>query len=225
MTKLGKILVVFTAAVSVAFLAFVGVTAIGGPNWEARAKEIEGYGFNKNVSETGTTYTVTKNVTTEDKRTLVTAPSLPAAVVAAQKDRLTVQGERLQDLDGQIEEARGTLETERKAQTQDEAGVPRRIAALRAQIEQLDTDILELTKRGTQQAEAAGADRATAEARQHDVARLAAELAQVRTDRYQILEQQRQLEDLLVRLEGSIDRAERRRRQLATRTDEYDPAP
>ena len=217
MTKLGKILVVFTAIMSLAFAAFIAVTTLGGPNWRARAGELDRYGFAEQPGET-VTWAVTRRVAADADRNVTTsAASLPAAIVAAQNDLLSTQTEEIGRLDAQIEAVRRDLEAERQASVLDAQGVMRRLAELRAVVDRLDAEIVEVTRQAADQADKARQIVAEVEARRGDVARLAAELEQVRTDRYRVEEQSRQLDDLLVRLDGLIDRAGRRNRQLQAR--------
>jgi chromosome segregation ATPase len=58
------------------------------------------------------------------------------------------------------------------------------------------------------------------EARREDVFRLGAQLEEIRGDRFRIRQVQQQLLDLIQQLDGSIERAERRRDQLT-----YSPPP
>ena len=219
MTRLGKIFVVFTAVMSLVFLAFIGVTTLGGPNWQLRADELRDYGFTKNVTETGVTWSVTRRVAADDKKALKTTDSLPAAIVAAQQDRLAVQTERLREVDEQIAAIKQVSEAESAARVRDEPGIARRVEDLRREITRLDAEVVALTKEGTRQADAVIQTRDVVEARRQDIARLSAELALVRTDEYQIEEQTRRLQILLVRLEGLIERATRRQQQLEARED------
>ncbi|MDQ3330886.1 MAG: hypothetical protein M3552_09560, partial [Planctomycetota bacterium] len=117
-----------------------------------------------------------------------------------------------------------TIDNEKPAAVTDAAGIQTRLDALAVVLEQLDAQIVDLTRQGTQQAQQAEAIRAEAEARRTDIARLQAELAQVRTDRYRVDEQIKQLEQRLIRLGGQIDRAARRNEQLQDRDSDYDPA-
>lgn len=218
MTKFGKALVVFVAVMSVAFLAFIGVTALAGPNWEGKAAAVDGYAIDRVPGDTPQ-WKVTDRVTGAD---LGTKPNLPAAILAAQNDRTQAQQSELQALDQQITVTQQLSEAEKPASVIDDAGIQARLAALLEVIEQLDAQIIAVTREGTQQAQQAEAIRAEAEARRTDVARLQAELGQVRTDRYRIDEQIKQLEQRLIRLGGQIGRAERRNQQLQNSND-YDP--
>ncbi len=213
MTKIGKVLVVFTAVMSLAFVAFVAVTTLAGPNWRATASELDDYAIADVPGET-VKWSVTRKVATDERKTVTTADSLPAAIVAAQNDRTTVQTEEIAGLDQQIAATRQTLDAEKQASAADAEGVKRRVAALQKSVADLDAEILRLTQEGTRQAGLAQQKRDEATLRRADVARLAAELAQVRTDRFRIDEQISALENLLVRLDGLIDRANRRHEQL-----------
>lgn len=220
MTKLGKALVVFVTVMSLAFLAFIGVTALAGPNWQLKANELEGYAFERTGGE-NPVWKVTNRVTGAD---LGSKPTLPAAIRDAQNDLAQRQQEQLATLDQDIAGLQEVLEAEKVALAADEAGIQLRLDELNQALAQLDANIVELTRTGTQEAQKAAALRAEADARRQDVARLQTEIAQVRTDHYQITEQIKQLEQRMIRMGGQIDRAVRRQTQLQDRTSEYDPA-
>jgi chromosome segregation ATPase len=210
MTKFGKALVVFVAVMSVAFLAFVGVTALAGPNWQGKAAELDGYAIDA-VPGDVVQWKVTERITGKE---LGTKPTLPAALKAAQDDKAQGQQQRITALTEEITRVQAIITAETPAAAVDQAGIQARVDALTKIIEQLDAQIVQLTRQGTEQAQKAEQIRGVAEARRQDVARLQAELAQVRTDRYRIHEQIKQLEQRLIRMGGQIDRAVRRNQQL-----------
>jgi len=220
MTKIGKALVVFVTVMSLAFVAFVLVTTLGGPNWQARAEAMEGYTIEATGTETPQ-WKVTERVTGKD---VGTKGYLPDAIRSAQNDRVTAQQQRITDLDGNITRLQQTIEAEKTAAATDVQGIDARLTQLTDEMARLDQQLLTLTQQGTEQAQQAERLRTEASARRADVARLQGELAQVRTDRYRLAEQIQQLERRLVRLGGQIDRAERRHTQLQERSGEYDPA-
>ncbi len=224
MTKLGKVLVVFVTVMSLAFAAFIGVTAVGGPNWPAMADELSDYTFKKTGGEVPV-WEVTYRVTGEG---LGSSKSLPEAILDAQRHQKRIHAEKLQRLDASIEGLQQTIEFETNAAEIDKAGIEARFNALREQLDQVETEIANLTVEGTEQAQLAERIRNEVEARRTDVARLASELAQVRVDHFQVQEQITQLEQRLIRLNGQIDRADRRKSQLESEAgteNAYNPAP
>lgn len=220
MTKFGKALVVFVAVMSVAFVAFIGVTTLAGPNWQAKAAELDGYAIDA-VPGDVIQWKVTERVGGKD---LGTKPTLPAALKTAQDDKTQAQQRRITELTDQIQRIQVTLDDEKKASQDDEAGIQKRLDALSQGIAQLDAQIVQLTRQGTEQAQQAEQVRAEAERRRQDVARLQAELSQVGTDRYRIEQQIKQLEQRLIRMGGQIDRAARRNQQLQHGSNAYEPA-
>ena len=218
MTKLGKSLVVFVAVMSVAFLAFIGVTTLAGPNWQMKAADLDGY----TIEATGgdvVQWKVTERVAGKD---LGTKPTLPAAIETAQSDRISAQQNRIGQLDQEIARLQETINAEKPASEQDAAGIQARLAELGVLVGELDQQIVALVRQGTEQAAQAETVRAEAGARRADVARLQNELAQIRTDRYRVGEQIKQLEQRLIRMGGQIDRALRRQQQLRDRTTDYE---
>lgn len=210
MTKVGKVLVVFTTVMSLAFLAFIGVTAVAGPNWQGTADALDGYTFER-IGGSTPGWKVTERVAGKD---LGTKARLPEAIVAAQNDRVQAQNNKKSALDQEITLVRQTLDAEKPAAEQDAAGVQARVRMLSETLDRLDKQVLALTQQGTQRAEQAEAVRTDAAARRSDVARLQNELAAVRADDYRVQEQIDQLKQRLIRLGGQIDRAERRQEQL-----------
>ena len=218
MTKIGKALVVFVAVMSLAFLAFVGATTVAGPNWEAHASEIDEYAF----EQTGADPPQWKVTHRQSGKDLGSKSYFPQAIVSAQNDLIPQQQQRITQLDGQIAAVQQTLEAEKSASAVDEKGIEIRLTELAAMTDQLDKQVLALTRRVTETAQQAEQIRSEAAERRADVARLQAELAQVRTDRFRVANQIEQLEQRLIRLDGQIDRAERRQDQLQERTSGYE---
>lgn len=218
MTKIGKALVVFVTVMSLAFVAFVFVTTLAGPNWQAKAEQLDDYTFEATGTETPQ-WKVTARITGKE---LGTKPYLPDAIRTAQNDLINVQQQRITELDQKIAQVQQTLDAEKAAAAVDVQGIETRLAQLAEATAQLDQQVLALTQQGTEAAQQAEALRTEAAARRADVARLQGELAQVRTDRYRLAEQIQQLERRLIRLGGQIDRAERRQTQLQERSDGYE---
>ena len=219
MTKLGKILVVFIAVMSLLLLAFVSVTTLGGPNWRLAADEQPDYSFVPVPGEK-ISWDVNRRGAPDETRKLVNTQSLPAGVVEAQKDKLAKQREKLDALAADLAAVQETLKVESAAVVPSEQGVTHRIEQLEAELERINEEIVAATKQGTEAGLEAERVRKEAEERRADAARLAAELAELRTDRYQIEEQQRQVRDLIARLTGLLDRTQRRNEQLRERTTE-----
>ncbi|MGC1272221.1 MAG: hypothetical protein WBC44_00835 [Planctomycetaceae bacterium] len=219
MTKIGKALVVFVTVMSLAFVAFVFVTTLGGPNWQAKAEQLDDYSFEATGTETPQ-WKVTARVTGKE---LGTKPYLPDAIRSAQNDLVTNQQQRITELDQKIKLTQETLVAEKAASAVDVQGIETRLAQLSEETARLDQQVLALTQQGTEAAQQAERLRTEAGARRADVARLQGELAQVRTDRYRLSEQIQQLQRRLVRLGGQIDRAERRQTQLQEQSDDYVP--
>lgn len=217
MTKVAKVLVVFTTVMSLAFLAFVGVTAVAGPNWQGTAAALDGYTFERTGGD-NPQWKVTERVTGKD---LGSKANLPEAIVAAQNDRTQAQAARVATLDQEISNVRQTLDMEKPAADQDKTGVQVRLQRLRETLDRLDSEVLQLTQQGTQTAQQAEAVRAEAAARRADVARLQNELAAVRADHYRVEEQINRLRQRLIRIGGQIDRAERRQEQLQSAAAAY----
>ena len=90
---------------------------------------------------------------------------------------------------------------------------------MRAAYEDLNRQLVAATAEGAEAARRAGEVRSVAETRAEDLARLRIELDAMRADLFRVRRQIEGLEDLKVRLDGSLARAERRAAQLADRTN------
>src|SRR5688500_4249219 len=126
MNKVARVLVVFTAVMSVAFLAFIGVTALAGPNWLAKADALENYTFERTGGD-APQWKVTERVTGES---VATTPYLPEALAKAQNHRVQAQQQRAAALDQEIARVQETLNAERPASETDAAGVQTRLGEL-----------------------------------------------------------------------------------------------
>lgn len=218
MTKFSKILVVLVTFGSLAFMGAAAVTALVGPNWHAEAEKETGYVFEKKEGETPT-WTVKSRLTGEE---LKTSRLLAETVIAARKDRISKQQERLEQLDKRIPAVEKALKEARAVQQTDTKGMQQREIQLAQQLAALNQQIDELTNLGIAKADEAQAIRVEAEKRREDVFRLRNQLDEIRSDTFRIAEQKKQLEDQLVRLNGILSRLDRRQQQLKAQLYEKD---
>ncbi|MBM79719.1 MAG: hypothetical protein CMJ78_03885 [Planctomycetaceae bacterium] len=228
MTKFGKVLAILTLFFSLMFLGFTWVNYSGGVNWQGVAAEkelISSFSFTYVPGETPT-WTTSKRVGTE---TLPQQSSLPAAIINARKDLITEQETRIGELDTQTPTIvqRATLLL--TWVTADKQGMAERQLQLMDDLKAENEEIDRLSAQADQVARDTVSVQSTTTLRREDVFRLRQQLAELRTDQFQIGEQRRKLEDLLTRMKGVNGKLKRRQDQLisggAKPDYETDPEP
>ncbi len=211
MTKISKCLVVFTVAASAAFLGFVSATVVGGPNWGAESRELTGYVFQK-TGDTATSWSVNSNAAgdTFSKSSLL----LPEAVVEARKHSKSRHQEELKQLDADIPKVREELQQAQQLTEIDQKAIQLRFEQLTAELEALRKQINDVSEEGIQISQEAQATNQQLERRREDVLRLINQLAEIRTELFQAVEQQKRLRDEMIQIQGNIDPLKRREQQL-----------
>jgi dGTP triphosphohydrolase len=96
----------------------------------------------------------------------------------------------------------------------DEAAMTVRCDQLASELATLNQQIDDAAKQNIAKVEKTQNTLRTNEARREEVYRLLAQLDEIRTDRFQINEQQKRLRDLLIRKQGVVSRLKRRQVQL-----------
>ena len=212
MTKLSKSLCVFVLVACLAFMGVAAVTSIGGANWHIERDQLTGdYIFETTLGET-TTYAVKSRQA--DKQLDASSKSLAASVIAARKDLVEVQKKKIEALQTETT----TFKTQHQMWTSltaaDEAAMTVRCDQLASELATLNQQIDGAAKQNIAKVEKTQNTLRTNEARREEVYRLLAQLDEIRTDRFQINEQQKRLRDLLIRKQGVVSRLKRRQVQL-----------
>ena len=209
-TTIGKVLAVATSVASLIFLGFVSVAVFGGANWERHAQGVEGYTFSKTDGE-NPQWTATQHVGgqtfTQSKVVEPVLDAVYADMISDLSEEQRAFSEQVPLLEQQLAEMKPAIEAD--------------LVALQAAVddfqERLDA------RRSEVQANAEAVEQAAAEvqrikdlieSRREDVERLKAQVGQIRDDRFRIEQIQGQLRDLIQQIDGSLDRAKRRRKQL-----------
>ena len=224
MTKISKVLVVFTTAACLAFLGFAAAVSVGGPNWERiAAEELPEYDFDRSIGENPTW---SAKLRTSDE-SVGSDPKLAAVVVKAlehKKRRVDsgLNGDPTVNrpaLDEQIQVTKARLKEAQELAEKDAAALKKYEEQLVQQLQQLNQAIAQVSQeivKRTQQAEAVQAE---TDERRGDVVRLQEQLETLQEDRDRIVAQQEQLRDRIQRLKGTKDRLERRKEQLQQRAE------
>jgi len=210
-TTVGKVLSVATAVASVVFLGFVLVATLGGPNWVAEANSIEGYSFARSdtdpVQWSAKSHvgggSIAANVAIEP----VLVGVYDARIKAA-KDAAQTLADKEPQLQTRLTEATASIDVDYKA-------LKDQIDDLSKLLAQTEAESLATAEQVEAKAEEVRKIELQIQSRREDVLRLAAQVEEIRTDRFRVRELQQQMQDLIQQIDGSLERAENRRRQLA----------
>lgn len=231
MTRFSKVFAVFSTVASLIFLGAAAITSIAGPNFRAEhVEDLPEYVFEEiQVPEGPSTWTVKARKNLGDKKAGETiksgAKSLPDAVLAARKHFSTYQVQRIDQLETRTKALDAEIAAAKLYIAKDLDALKRRESELQQEMVDLRQQIKDLSDQNIAKAQAAQGVRQEAAKRREDVARLTNQLAELRTDLYRIEEQQRKLRNVLVRLDGSIARAESRNEELTRATSSGGPKP
>ena len=225
MTTFSKILALITTAACLAFLGFVMVSLIAGPNWqgETRNELFADYTFENSGGEKPTWSAKRRNT---DQAVGGASPVLAKKLVDVlgeikqqQQQRITVldQGDAatktvgIEGLDLYINDPnqglRALLYKDIEALKQNHARLQNDLAAVQAEIEKATRDV-------TDTINAIESTYIKAERRRGDIYRLGNVVAESETDRYRAIEHQVKLRDVWQRYQGLIERLEQRKAVL-----------
>lgn len=211
LTTLSKVLAVTAAALSLAFLGFAFTVLMGGPNWQAEARELSDYTFRQSDGDPPT-WSVTRGASGETVHTGAT--SLAEAVVRARQDLQRRQQERLRELDEQIAAREARLEEERELIAANREALDRRAEQLLAELEALKEQVDEVASQAAVRSREAQELQADVRRRREEVFRLRNLVEGLEADRYRAERQSEKLHDLMIRLKGTVQRLQRRKQQL-----------
>lgn len=231
MTTFGKIFTIFITLASLAFMGFAMVTYYGGPNYQAeQVEKLPDYVFkvSKATKEKPAQWAVETRLLGETVST--SAPTLPGVVVAARKhldgklnEQIKAQDMEIPAVEARIAEAKELIKIDLEA-------LKKRQQELQAELDARRAEIKALADQGIEKSKQSYALQAETARRREDVFRLVNQLEEIRTDFFRAVEQAEKLDDLLVRVRGTIDRSQRRNDQLRGATERpknepYDPKP
>lgn len=211
MTKIGKVLVVFTTAAALAMLGFASVTVIGGPNWEAESEELSGYTFSRTTGEQPV-WEVTDSVT--GQKVGQGTPVLAAAILAARKHLREKQNAEIRQIEGLVPPLNEEATRAKSLIEKDLAALTRREELITAELDDLGQQADTVSNEGVQKTQQATELHNEVVRRREDVYRLEGELAAVRADKYRAIEQYKKLRDSLIRTRLVASTLEERKLQL-----------
>ena len=193
----GKIFLVFTAVVSVLLAGVSMVAFFAVPGMQPAMTELNDYSFEARAGEK-TTWTVTRRL--RDKGTVSQNSTPFEAVIKAREDlkqklqsESSDMGTKLTEVDRQYQE----IEDE---QTQDVDAVKRRITKLGTDVSTKQSEIIKKSSEFQDLSVEERNRRDEMTSRRQDVVRLQAELEELRTHLYELLELRRTLTEQLLRI-------------------------
>ena len=209
-TSVGKVLSVVTAVASVIFLGFVLIATMGGPNWQAEAQSIDDYSFARTDGDppqwTATPHVSDANISSNT----AIEPVLLAVYDAKLKDATARKSEleqREDPLQAAIAESQAAIEADLEA-------LKKQMDELSALLDQTESEVLATADQVEAKAEEVRKVELQIQSRRDDVLRLLGQVEEIRADRFRIRAVQQQIQDLIQQIDGNLERASSRRRQL-----------
>jgi chromosome segregation ATPase len=193
----------------------VSVAVFGGTNWHGVAREIQSdpakpYSFTRTTGE-NRQWTATAHVSGNN---IPANAALDPVVIAVMDDLIQTEATELNELTPQLPALEAEIAAASAAIEADRAAVEAKAEELTEELTQLRDEVDAVIAEVRVQAEEVNQIRDRIEDRREDVFRLGAQLEELRGDEFRIRQIQQQLIDLIQQLDGSIERAERRSRQL-----------
>lgn len=208
--RFSKILVVFIATASVAFMGFAFALNNAGPNWQAEAENLDEYTFTYTPGENPTWAATYRN----DPQQVASNRSLGAVVIRAYADAKRRNDEAAAAITPQIQPLQDRTRAITDFVSQDMAAIRVRHDQLLSEVASLDEQIKSTGLQGDRFAEQAITIRTETERRRESVFRLKRELDQIENDHYFQIGQKQRLLDKLHQLEGIRLRLQQRHQQL-----------
>lgn len=217
--NLGKVFVVLTTFLSIAFLGFSFSARIAGTNWEGEAAGLENYFIETvPVEKSRPTYTTKNKITLEPVK--AGAKLLPEAILAAYTHEITQLNDKIQALEPRPEQIKKQQDEILAHQQLDLKAIVAREEELKQEFDKLAKTIADLSVEGDKVGQEALTVWEEGKLRREDVARLRNLLEELEVDEFQSLEQKKRLQDELSRLRGVWARLQRRNTQLKSPYEE-----
>jgi len=222
MNSFGKILVVFVTACSLGFVAFTLSLVAGGPNWKS---EIESedlaneFIFSAAAGEKRPTYSA--KIRKTDKAVGTASGVLPEVIIAVRAKQLEAAKDEEARLTAEVNRMEPLIKEIKALIPPDRAGMAVRAGMLEKTLTQISAEIQTVTQEIANKAAAIQQVQKIAQERRDEGFRLKNQLELMRTDLFVAQQQQRILEDELVRVEENLKRLERRGKQLQSQVEPY----
>ena len=201
MNTIGKILVVFVTASSLGFLAFVIALRNGGPDWKGEMRSADLQKEFVLATEPGEIVTYSAKHRRTDSSVVDKTPVLAEVVLKSRKRLEEEANKKFQELSPQVEPLTNLLALIKKLIPEDDAGVQVRIKNYETQIQQLVAMLKEIGNQFSVATLQTQDVLRVAQERREEIYRLSNQLELLRNDKFSAEQQQKVLEDELVRFE------------------------
>ncbi len=209
-TKLSKIMVVFIAATSIAFMGFAIALSNSGPNWQTEMLNLPDYAFTQSEGE-NPTWSARRRTETTDVGTSANLADVIGRAYAAETQRNQALIDPIQPQIDALELNIGSRQVNVETDTK---GMEARVAQLYAARETLQQQVKAIVLAATAKGEQATKIREEAERRRGSGFRLRRQMESIETETFQLTEQRRVLLDLYYQMEGLRLRLAEREQQL-----------
>ncbi|MFN3160942.1 MAG: hypothetical protein ACE37I_16620 [Rubinisphaera brasiliensis] len=209
-SSLGRVLAVLVAMFSVAFMAFAISRWATVPDWASEAREMEDFRITRTEGETPSWSAVTRRT----GETVATSPNV-AEVLEKMYVRATQDTQaEIQEYETEVPILEGEIEEAKVSVAADDIGVQNRVNVMVARLEEMEAEVQRLTSESERQKALAQKLQLERERRRSDVYRTREELAEAREDTFRAEQLQKELTDMIRRVEGSVVKLQTRQQQL-----------
>ncbi|QDU79184.1 hypothetical protein Pla110_08890 [Polystyrenella longa] len=215
-TNLGKVLVVLTFIASIIFMMAAMNLYYGSYNWQEKIATVENYTILPVDGPEGNRYQRTDNVTNQ---TVGSISFLPEVLVATIKDETNKLRAANADLKRQIDAVNKKITSYEAMIETDRKGLDKKITELQAEIEQTLEQTQNLSVQLVTLTTEANETLVDAQKRREDIARLNAQLDEIKTEDFRLEEQKIKLVDLVTRYKEIARALKRRQEQLKQEVD------
>jgi len=209
-TKLSKVMVVFIAATSIAFMGFAIALSNSGPNWQTEMLNLPDYAFTQSADE-NPTWSARRRTEAADVGTSAILADVIGRAYAAETQ---LNQDLIDPLQPQIVALKENIELRQVNIQTDTKGMKARVAQLYAGRETLQQKVKAIVLAATAKGEQANKIRQEAERRRGSGFRLRRQKESIETETFQLTEQRRVLLDLHYQMEGLRLRLAEREQQL-----------
>lgn len=212
MLKISKILAVFIAVGSLAFVGLAVATTFGGPDWNAELSKpyFAGYKVSQSAGE-NPTWSATR---ADGKQVAANIKALPAIIVkvlADARQEYAAEITRLNEREAALTPRIALLQA---AMAKDKIALEQHEAELRSRLEQLRQQTSSVAGQAASAAAEAQKLENTIASRRDDIFRLRQQLEELRADMFQLNQMRVELDNQLTQVRGDLQRAEERAAQL-----------
>jgi hypothetical protein len=211
MNQIGKILVVFIAVASIAFMGFATVITIGGYNFE---EHIDLLNNDYRITNSGGEEPTWTSARVIGEDTVHENPSLPAVLDATYTDAVARQNEQIEFYEAEEQRYAAQIAEIEAANEADLQALRDRSEAIRADLEALRDETAATSQRVQMTQDEVLKLQVRLESRRTDVLRLEAQYAEIAVDEFRAREIIDQLSELIYQVDGELERARRREAQL-----------